>query len=299
MKKLPRSAHKWIIKYDCDGTNLKDILRASWIFENGDDLQKGLEGLIRVAGNLDNGWAKIIEIKNNWVGYAEDYHGEYVDVKAIIMFKSKSLPSDWKSAVDGNGKRCYRQYNLNRDGTRDLTVILQETDVRPGVYLFYEIQFLTKAQAALKGTFHGPYSVLRTIFGDRDDFNKILRKSMKRLNELKINPVGRLRATIRRSSAKLIALAALTKGSSAPDSPSWSTTASDDRDPDHGSAGSPGSLSPSFSSLVSSLDSLGTTPTDSTSPTVSKSLSTESLRSLTDSQSSRRSSTDSDSPMPT
>jgi len=235
MKKLPRSAHKWIIKYDCDGTNLKDILRASWIFENGDDLQKGLEGLIRVAGNLDNGWAKIIEIKNNWVGYAEDYHGEYVDVKAIIMFKSKSLPSDWKSAVDGNGKRCY----------------LQETDVRPGVYLF----------------------------------NKILRKSMKRLNELKINPVGRLRATIRRSSQKLIALAALMKGSSAPDSPSWSTTASD---PDHGSLGS---LSPSFSSLASPLE---LSPTDSTS--LSKSLSTESL---TDSQSSRRSSTDSDSPMPT
>jgi len=242
MKKLPRSAHKWIIKYDCDGTNLKDILRASWIFENGDDLQKGLEGLIRVAGNLDNGWAKIIEIKNNWVGYAEDYHGEYVDVKAIIMFKSKSLPSDWKSAVDGNGKRCY----------------LQETDVRPGVYLF----------------------------------NKILRKSMKRLNELKINPVGRLRATIRRSSQKLIALAALMKGSSAPDSPSWSTTASD---PDHGSPG-PGSFSPSFSSLATLSSSLETTPTDSTSPAMSKSLSTESL---TDSQSSRRSSADSDSPMPT
>merc|ERR1711964_388601 len=51
-----------------------------------------------------------------------------------------------------------------------------------GKILFYELQFLTKAQAALKSGFHKPYSVLRTIFGEPELFNRVIRKSLQKMS---------------------------------------------------------------------------------------------------------------------
>jgi len=169
MKKLPRTGHKTIHKYGNHATENKDLLRASWIFANGHDLQTGLKHLICVAGNFDGtcnscsasvehelfntcpscggaditlGWGRIIEVKNNWVSYDQTHHGDYVDVKVILMFKSNS-----------------------------------------GKILFYEIQLQTKAQADLKKDLHASYSVLRTIFGDPEDFYKVIRKSLQPLKD--------------------------------------------------------------------------------------------------------------------
>lgn len=128
----------------------KDILRAAFVFDTAYDLQRGVDGLVSVAGNLDaspelrekypNGWGRIIEIKNNWETYYEFYQGDYVDLKAIMMFRSKS-----------------------------------------GQYLFYEIQFLTKGLADLKKDFHKKYGALRTM-GLEIIFDNIVKESISKMS---------------------------------------------------------------------------------------------------------------------
>merc|ERR1711964_332975 len=139
-----------------------------------------------------------------------------------------------------------------------------------GKYLFYEIQLLTKAQAALKSIFHGPYGVLRTIFGEPELFNRHIRKSFldngytdKYLVEERTptSPVDILKHLVR--------------------SPTSSTTSESST----GSPGSAGSFSPSFSSLAHALELDVESPTGSTSSAMSTPLSASrgKLESLMDS----------------
>jgi len=78
IKKPDRSLYKFLFKYK-DGRDLKDLLRCTFVFENGDDLQNGLNHIITKRH------AQINIIKNGWANYTEDKHGEYVDVKIIFI----------------------------------------------------------------------------------------------------------------------------------------------------------------------------------------------------------------------
>merc|ERR1711964_372137 len=79
IKKPERSLYKFLFKYNKDGRNLKDLLRCTFVFENGADLQQGLEHIIAEKH------AEISLIKNGWANYTPDKHGEYVDVKIIFV----------------------------------------------------------------------------------------------------------------------------------------------------------------------------------------------------------------------
>merc|ERR1711964_845034 len=74
-------------------------------------------------------------------------------------------------------------------GYVDLKVIVMFRS-KSGKIMFYELQFLTKAQAALKSGFHKPYSVLRTIFGEPELFNQVIRKSLQKMSpEARVEPL--------------------------------------------------------------------------------------------------------------
>merc|ERR1711964_214455 len=120
-----------------------------------------------------------------------------------------------------------------------------------GKYLFYEIQLLTKAQAALKSIFHGPYGVLRTIFGEPELFNRHIRKSF-----LDNGYTDKYLVEKRTPTSPVDILKRLVKS---PTSRTTSESSGSTRSP-----GSAGSFSPSFSSLVDELDDVALSPTGST-----------------------------------
>merc|ERR1711964_17326 len=79
IKKPERSLYKFLFKYNKDGRQLKDLLRCTFVFNNKNDLQQGLEHIIAEKH------ADISLIKNGWANYTPDKHGEYVDVKIIFV----------------------------------------------------------------------------------------------------------------------------------------------------------------------------------------------------------------------
>merc|ERR1711964_798437 len=93
-----------------------------------------------------------------------------------------------------------------------------------GKYLFYEIQFLTKAIARLKTSFHESYGVLRTIFGDPEKFNRIIRESLKKMSpEERMAELDFLDGPVRKLSKAM--------ANFQPTSPRMSSTRSDGENP--------------------------------------------------------------------